>query len=109
MNNYHPYMIVNGIEHIDHIPTDLGSAYNEAKRFAEEYNPEEAGVKVFTPDLFRIIDWKNGKYVNLKGHLQYIIPVKEKQYTVYSDDEGHFIEDDDPGELVPIVSVELPF
>ena len=77
MNNYHSYMIVNGLEHINHIPMDLDAAYNEAKRFAEEYNPDEAGVKVFTPDLFRIIDWENGKCVHLKGHLQYAIPVRK--------------------------------
>jgi len=75
MNNYHPYMILNGIEHMDHNPLDLRLAYDEAKRFKEEYNPSEAGVKVFTPDVFLIISWKNGQYRKLNGHHLYTIKV----------------------------------
>ena len=48
-------------------------------------------------DLFR------GLMDRLLNYKNYINPV------VYSDDEGHFIEDDDPGKLVPIIPIELPF
>ena len=75
MNNYHAYMIVNGEEHVDHNPLDLRLAYDEAKRFKEEYNASEAGVRVFTPDIFRILSWNNGEYRKLKGHYLYTIKV----------------------------------
>lgn len=48
-------------------------------------------------DLFR------GLMNRLLNYKSYINPV------VYSNDEGRFIEDDDPGELVPILPIELPF
>ena len=51
MNRYEPYMIVNGIEHVDSNIMDLHLAYDEAKRFHDEYHPEEVGVRVFTPDI----------------------------------------------------------
>ncbi len=48
-------------------------------------------------DLFR------GLIDRLLNYKNYINPV------VYSNNEGHFIEDNDPSELVPILPIELPF
>lgn len=59
-------------------------------------------------DGFGIIRIDSGYFKN--KYIKYLA-ILNKEYCVYSDDEGKFIEDDNIGELVPIPteSIELPF
>lgn len=72
MGTYHcPYMILNGIEYLGE-PMAMVNADYEARRFKEEYHPEEAGVKCFEQDIINIISWKTGEYGYQHGKLLYI-------------------------------------
>ena len=73
--NYRHYIIVNGEEWTSSQPADISSAYDEAVRMKAEYGADEAGVKVFTPGCFKIIDWEEGKYWRGKPSYLYKIVV----------------------------------
>ena len=76
-NNYVAYMkISDGQEHEGLTAETLSKVYDEASRFAKEYNPVEAGVRVYTPGCLKIISWKDGKYWRGKGKLLYTIRIK---------------------------------
>ena len=53
----------------------LSVIYDEALRLQDDYSPVECGVRVYTPDVFRINNWKDGKYWKGRGTLLYTIPV----------------------------------
>ena len=72
---YIPYMVKDG-EETHCSPLELGLAYEEAMRFNAEYSPSECGVKVFTKDVLKIINWKAGKCKYLHGIYLYTLRIK---------------------------------
>lgn len=62
MKNYHPYIIVKGEEWTSPEPMPISEACDEAARIKSERNADEAGVKVFTQECMKILNWKEGRY-----------------------------------------------
>ena len=53
-----------------------GTAYDEAVRLADDYGAIEAGIRVYTPGCFRILNWKHGEYRRLQGCYLYTIRIR---------------------------------
>lgn len=49
------------------------------------------------------------KEISFERRLKKIIKRYSKITCIYSGDEGHPVVDDNPGELIPIQKIELPF